>query len=76
MAKENLVFGRTLSDHMLECDWTAEHGWAAPKIIPYGPIQMDPASSCLHYALQCFEGMKAYADKVCGPACKWAPHLG
>ena len=48
---------------MLTADWTAESGWETPTIIPYGPLQIDPAASSLHYGLQCFEGMKAYLDE-------------
>lgn len=62
VAKEKLTFGTTFTDHMLEVDWEKGAGWGAPQIRPYGPIAMDPASSCLHYALECFEGMKAYKD--------------
>lgn len=40
--------------------WTADAGWHAPEIKPYGPLQMMPIASCLHYATQCFEGMKVY----------------
>ncbi|TYZ57837.1 hypothetical protein PybrP1_010277 [[Pythium] brassicae (nom. inval.)] len=58
--KETLTFGTTFTDHMLEVDWEQGDGWQAPLIRPYGPIAMDPASSALHYALECFEGMKAY----------------
>jgi len=29
----------------------------------YGNLDMSPAASCLHYGLQCFEGMKAYTDE-------------
>ncbi len=29
-------------------------------MVPYGPIQMDPASAVLHYAQEIFEGLKAY----------------
>lgn len=47
---------------MLEIDWNAETGWAAPKISPMGNFEMHPAASVLHYALECFEGMKAYRD--------------
>lgn len=61
-AKETLVFGATQSDHMLEFDWTADDGWAAPHISEYQPLAMNPSSSCLHYGLECFEGMKAYLD--------------
>ncbi|KAF0698293.1 Aste57867_11086 [Aphanomyces stellatus] len=60
--KEKLTFGTTFSDHLLEIDWDQKTGWAPPLIRPYGPLAVDPASSSLHYALQCFEGMKAYID--------------
>lgn len=62
LPKEELKFGATMSDHMLEVDWDAVKGWGAPRIIPYGPLALDPAASALHYGLECFEGMKAYVD--------------
>ena len=62
LPKEQLKFGHLMSDHMLTIDWTAEEGWAAPQILPYQPLQLDPAASSLHYGLECFEGMKAYLD--------------
>lgn len=60
--KEKLTFGTTFTDHMLICDWQAEEGWLAPKIVPFGEMPVHPAASSLHYALQAFEGMKAYKD--------------
>ena len=27
-----------------------DRGWHDPRVVPYGPIPMDPACSCLHYA--------------------------
>ena len=51
-----------MSDHMLVIDWSHDQGWDAPRILPYQPLQLDPASSSLHYGLECFEGMKAYVD--------------
>lgn len=57
-----LKFGATFSDHMLEIDWTITKGWGAPKISPYHKLELDPACSVYHYALECFEGMKAYVD--------------
>jgi len=60
--KEKLTFGTTFTDHIMEVNWTAGGGWEAPKIAPYAPFQIDPAASVLHYALECFEGMKAYRD--------------
>ena len=62
LPNEELQFGATFSDHMLEVDWTSEGGWEAPRIVPYGDITLSPAVSSLHYGLQCFEGMKAYVD--------------
>mmetsp|Transcript_7052 Transcript_7052/g.11810 ORF Transcript_7052/g.11810 Transcript_7052/m.11810 type:complete len:418 (+) Transcript_7052:68-1321(+) len=58
-----LLFGHTFSDHMLEVDWKKEEGWQAPVISEYKNFSMSPACVALHYALQCFEGMKAYKDK-------------
>jgi|EP01033_Poteriospumella_lacustris_P000003 branched-chain amino acid aminotransferase len=58
-----LVFGRSFTDHMLEIDWEEGKGWKAPRIIPYQNLSLSPASTGLHYGLQCFEGMKAYKDK-------------
>ncbi len=38
-------------------------GWLEPKITPYQNLSLDPASCVLHYAFECFEGMKAYKNK-------------
>lgn len=59
---EQLKFGHTFTDHMLEVDYSPEEGWGKPRIVPHGPLAIDPAASSLHYGLQCFEGMKAYID--------------
>ncbi|KAF1358207.1 branched-chain amino acid aminotransferase II [Lizonia empirigonia] len=48
------------TDHMIQAKWTVEEGWAAPTLQPYGPISLAPTASCLHYATECFEGMKVY----------------
>lgn len=50
----------TCTDHMITATWTAAHGWSAPELKPYGPLTLMPTASCLHYATQCFEGLKAY----------------
>lgn len=57
---DNLAFGAVFTDHMLEIDWTLEHGWGTPTIKPFGNLSLHPAASCMHYAIQLFEGMKAY----------------
>ncbi|KAK6338339.1 hypothetical protein TWF730_002402 [Orbilia blumenaviensis] len=48
------------SDHMLTVKWTEKGGWETPQLRPYGPLDIMPTASCIHYATQAFEGMKAY----------------
>lgn len=55
-----LGFGHHFSDHMLVIDYTEGIGWHDGRIVPYGPIEMDPACMVLHYAQETFEGLKAY----------------
>ncbi|NOZ86482.1 MAG: branched-chain amino acid aminotransferase [Deltaproteobacteria bacterium] len=57
-----LGFGKVFSDHMFLMDYESL-SWSNPRIIPYGPISMDPASMCLHYGQEIFEGLKAYHGK-------------
>ncbi|KAI9698847.1 MAG: branched-chain-amino-acid transaminase bat2 [Bogoriella megaspora] len=57
---EELIFGRTFTDHMLSIEWTASQGWLQPRITPYQNLSLDPATCVFHYAFTCFEGMKAY----------------
>jgi len=59
---DQLVFGHSFTDHMLEIDWDVENGWHDPKIVPYGNLSISPAAPTLHYGIGCFEGMKAYKD--------------
>ena len=48
---------------MLVCDY--ENGsWNTPKIVPYGPIALEPSSKIFHYGQSIFEGMKAYKDEA------------
>ena len=55
-----LAFGRTFTDHMFLMDYTRAEGWTNPRIVPYGPISLDPAASVFHYGAEVFEGLKAY----------------
>lgn len=48
------------TDHMVTCRWTTDGGWDAPILKPFGDLTISPLASCLHYATQCFEGMKVY----------------
>ena len=56
----NLGFGSIFTDYMFNMDYDPENGWNNPRIEPYAPIEMDPASIVLHYGQTVFEGMKAY----------------
>lgn len=57
--ENNLVFGKTFSDHMFVMDYASEE-WRNARIVPYGNFQFDPAAMVLHYAQGIFEGLKAY----------------
>jgi branched-chain amino acid aminotransferase len=53
--------GETIcTDHMVTAAWSAATGWSAPQLRPYGPLEVMPTASVLHYATTCFEGLKAY----------------
>lgn len=58
--EDQLKFGVDFTDHMFIMDWTPDLGWHDGRIVPYGPLSMDPATVCFHYAQEMFEGMKAY----------------
>ena len=58
--EDSLGFGRQLSDHMFIMNYEAGKGWFDPRIVPYGPFAIDPASPVLHYGQEIFEGLKAY----------------
>eukprot|EP00919_Chromeraceae_sp_WS-2016_P052380 GHVR01124317.1.p1 GENE.GHVR01124317.1~~GHVR01124317.1.p1 ORF type:complete len:418 (+),score=54.79 GHVR01124317.1:29-1282(+) len=55
-----IPFGSFFSDHILEIDWEKGRGWNNPIIKPLESLSIHPSASSLHYALQCFEGMKVY----------------
>lgn len=49
---EDLKFGKSFSDHMLEIDWDAVNGWHDPKITPYHYFSLSPAATALHYGIE------------------------
>ncbi|XP_074860962.1 branched-chain-amino-acid aminotransferase, cytosolic isoform X2 [Carettochelys insculpta] len=55
-----LVFGTVFTDNMLTIEWSSASGWEKPHIKPLENLSLHPASSCLQYAVELFEGMKAY----------------
>ena len=56
----NLGFGVHYTDHMLIIDHDEEKGWHDARIVPYQPLELDPAAMVFHYAMESFEGLKAY----------------
>jgi branched-chain amino acid aminotransferase len=55
-----LGFGTVFTDHMFLADFQEEKGWYDPRIEPYGPLSLDPATAVLHYAQAVFDGLKAF----------------
>ena len=55
-----LAFGNVFTDHMFVMNFQEEKGWYDPRVEPYGPFSMDPASAVLHYAQAVFDGLKAF----------------
>jgi len=58
-----LKFGTVFTDHMFIMEYAEGKGWHDGRIVPYGPLQMDPATVVFHYAQEMFEGLKAYKTK-------------
>lgn len=64
----DLGFGKYFTDHMLQIQYHKQlGGWQKPEIIPFENLTLHPAAKALHYAIQLFEGLKAYRgadDKI------------
>ena len=56
----DLPFGTYFSDHMFVMNYVDGQGWINPRIVPYGPFELDPSCMVFHYAQEIFEGLKAY----------------
>jgi branched-chain amino acid aminotransferase len=55
-------FGRYFTDHMVLIDYDEGQGWHDPRVVPYGPFSLDPATMVLHYGQEIFEGLKVFAQ--------------
>jgi branched-chain amino acid aminotransferase len=55
-----LGFGQIFTDHMFVMDYMEGEGWIQPRIVPYGPLCLEPSTMVLHYGQAIFEGLKAY----------------
>ena len=60
---DTLKFGKTFTDHMFVMEYSSDKGWHDGRIVPYGPLSLDPAAAVFHYGQEMFEGMKAYRAK-------------
>jgi branched-chain amino acid aminotransferase len=60
MNSPEVMAQKTCTDHMVTAAWDEKTGWAAPELKPYGPFSIMPSASVLHYATECFEGLKLY----------------
>ena len=58
--QKNLGFGRHFTDHMFVLNYDEGQGWHDPRIVPYGPFELEPSAMVFHYAQEVFEGLKAY----------------
>lgn len=59
---DTLGFGEVFTDHMFLMDYNESEGWHNGRIVPYGPLELDPAALVLHYGQEMFEGLKAYKN--------------
>ena len=50
--KNELIFGRTFSDHILTIEWNKCEGWSKPLIKPYEKLPLYPSASVFHYATE------------------------
>ena len=57
---DTLQFGRVFTDHMLMIGYNDGRGWHDGRVVPYRPLELDPACCVLHYAQAVFDGLKAF----------------
>ncbi|MBI5494283.1 MAG: branched-chain amino acid aminotransferase [Deltaproteobacteria bacterium] len=62
-ADKDLGFGKVFADHMFMMDHEPGKGWHSARVVPYGPLTLDPASAVFHYGQAMFEGLKAFRGK-------------
>ena len=64
-ASKEFGFGRFFSDHMAVAEFSnttkdGDRTWNSARIVPYGPLSLDPGAAVLHYGQELFEGLKAF----------------
>lgn len=58
--EDPLRFGTIFTDHMFIMDYDVTKGWHDPRVVPYGPLSLQPSAMVFHYGQEMFEGLKAY----------------
>ena len=56
-------FGAHFTDHMVLVDFSEQSGWHDRRVVPYGPLPIDPAATALQYGQEIFEGLKVYRHR-------------
>jgi branched-chain amino acid aminotransferase len=69
-----LGFGKIFSDHMFLMEYSEGPGWHDARVVPYGPLSLDPAAMVFHYGQEIFEGLKAYRGAG-GSVCLFRPRM-
>jgi len=62
-ADATLAFGKVFTDHMFLMEYDESRGWHDPRIVPYAPFMLDPATCVLHYGQAIFDGLKAFRGR-------------
>lgn len=57
--EDDLAFGRAFTDHMFLMDYY-EGAWHDARIVPFGNLELSPATQVFHYGVEIFEGLKAF----------------
>lgn len=57
------AFGTEFTEKMVSSNY-ADGQWSPLKVVPVEPFTMHPATHVLHYASECFEGLKAYRTEA------------
>ena len=60
---EPIGFGKLRTDHMFLMDYK-DGSWHNARVVPYGPLQLMPGASVLHYSQTIFEGAKNTAHLI------------
>ncbi len=63
---DKLGFGQVFTDRMFLMEYDPKQGWHDARIVPYGPLSLDPATMVFHYGQAIFEGLKAYRNPAGG----------